>query len=47
MKDYKVSIKVDILMYNRLKRESEAKDIPVSQIIRDAITSHFRQEDNK
>ena len=47
MKDYKISIKVDILMYNRLKRESAEKDIPVSQIIRDAITSHFRQEDNK
>jgi hypothetical protein len=47
MKDYKISIKVDILMYNRLKRESVEKDIPVSQIIRDAITSYFRQEDNK
>jgi predicted DNA-binding protein len=45
MKDVKTSIRMNEAMLDKLKEIAQKKDIPVSQLIREAIKLYISQED--
>ena len=45
MKDVKTSIRMNELMLEQLKKIASEKDVPVSQLIREAIKLYIQMED--
>ena len=47
MKTATIGIRIDELEKERLEAIAQSKDIPVSQIVREAIREYIKQEDLK